>query len=137
MGRAVRQFEKEVSFRLGTREEYVTSNCMGRAVRQFDKEVSYSNKRFFKKKKRPKSRRGNCLVLPHASNGPDQVGQPILIKLTRQSRLSHALVPLLLILPPLIIVSTITVVNCYLVLLLLFSPLAHTNPPCLTIWRKL
>ena len=37
MGRAVRQFDKEVSFRLGTGVEYVTSNCMGRAVRQFEK----------------------------------------------------------------------------------------------------
>ena len=41
MGRAVRQFEKEVSFKLGTEVENVTSNCMGRAVRQFDKEVSF------------------------------------------------------------------------------------------------
>ena len=41
MGRAVRQFEKEVSFRLGPREEYVTSNCMGRAVRHFGKEVTF------------------------------------------------------------------------------------------------
>ena len=41
MGRAVRQFEKEVSFRLGIGVEYVTSNCMGRAVRQFKKEVSF------------------------------------------------------------------------------------------------
>ena len=41
MGRAVRQFEKEVSFKLGTGAENVTSNCMGRAVRQFDKEVSF------------------------------------------------------------------------------------------------
>ena len=40
MGRAVRRLEKEVSFRLGTGVEYVTSNCMGRAVRQFEKEVS-------------------------------------------------------------------------------------------------
>ena len=41
MGRAVCQFEKEVSFKLGTGVENVTSNCMGRAVRQFDKEVSF------------------------------------------------------------------------------------------------
>ena len=41
MGRAVRQFEKEVSFKLGIEVENVTSNCMGRAVRQFDKEVSF------------------------------------------------------------------------------------------------
>ena len=41
MGRAVRQFEKEVSFRLETGVENVTSNCMGRAVRQFEKEVSF------------------------------------------------------------------------------------------------
>ena len=41
MGRAVRQFEKEVSFKLGTEVENVTSNCMGRAVRQFEKEVSF------------------------------------------------------------------------------------------------
>ena len=42
MGRAVRQFENEVSFKLGTGVQNVTSNCMGRAVRQFDKEVSSS-----------------------------------------------------------------------------------------------
>ena len=42
MGRAVRQFQKEVSFKLGTGIENLTSNCMGRAVRQFDKEVSFS-----------------------------------------------------------------------------------------------
>ena len=42
MVRAVRQFEKEVSFKLGTGVENVTSNCMGRAVRQFDKEVSFN-----------------------------------------------------------------------------------------------
>ena len=42
MGRAVRQFEKEVSFKLGTGVENDTSNCMGRAVRQFEKEVSFS-----------------------------------------------------------------------------------------------
>ena len=41
MGRALRLFEKEVSFKLGTGVEYVTSNCMGRAVRQFEKEVSF------------------------------------------------------------------------------------------------
>ena len=41
MGRAVRQFEKEVSFKLGTGLENVTSNCMRRAVRQFEKEVSF------------------------------------------------------------------------------------------------
>ena len=41
MGRAVRQFEKEVSFKLGIEVENVTSNCMGRAVRQFDKENSF------------------------------------------------------------------------------------------------
>ena len=40
MGRAVRQFDKEVSFRLETGVEYVTSNCMGRTVRQFEKELS-------------------------------------------------------------------------------------------------
>ena len=33
MGRAFRQFEKEVSFKLGKWAEKVTSNCMGRAVR--------------------------------------------------------------------------------------------------------
>ena len=33
--------KKEVSFRLETGVENVTSNCMGRAVRQFDKEVSF------------------------------------------------------------------------------------------------
>ena len=32
--------KKEVSFSLETRVENVTSNCMGRAIRQFDKEVS-------------------------------------------------------------------------------------------------
>ena len=37
MGRAVRLFEKEISFRLGTGVEYFTSNFMGRAVRQFEK----------------------------------------------------------------------------------------------------
>ena len=41
MGRSVRQFEKEVSFILETGVGYVTSNCMGRAVRHFDKEVSF------------------------------------------------------------------------------------------------
>ena len=40
MGCAVRQFEKEVSFRIETGVGYVTWNCMGRAVRQFEKEVS-------------------------------------------------------------------------------------------------
>ena len=40
MGRAVRHFDKEVSFRLETGVGYVTPNCMGRAVRQFEKEVS-------------------------------------------------------------------------------------------------
>ena len=33
--------KKEVSFRLETGVEYVTSNCMGRAVRQYEKEVSF------------------------------------------------------------------------------------------------
>ena len=37
MRRPVRHFEKEVSFRLETGVENVTSNCMGRAVRQFEK----------------------------------------------------------------------------------------------------
>ena len=37
MGRAVRQFEKEVSFRLETGVENVTSNCMGSAVPPFEK----------------------------------------------------------------------------------------------------
>ena len=41
MRRAVRQFEKEVSFRLETGVRYVTANCMGRAVRVFEKEVSF------------------------------------------------------------------------------------------------
>ena len=40
-GRAVRQFDIEVSFKLGTGVENVTSNCMGRAVRQVEKEVSF------------------------------------------------------------------------------------------------
>ena len=35
--RAVRQFEKEVSLRVGTGVENVTSNCMGSAVRPFEK----------------------------------------------------------------------------------------------------
>ena len=39
MGRTVRQFEKEVSFRLQTGVGYVTSNCMGRAVRQLEKRI--------------------------------------------------------------------------------------------------
>ena len=39
MARTVRQFEKEVSFRLQTGVGYVTSNCMGRAVRQFEKRI--------------------------------------------------------------------------------------------------
>ena len=66
MGRAIRQFDKEVSFKLGQGVEilhqtvwdapsasskkegsfkpetvsgYVTSNCMGHAVRQFEKEA--------------------------------------------------------------------------------------------------
>ena len=42
MGRAVRQFDKEVSFRQETGVGYVTQNCMGQAVRQIDKEVSFS-----------------------------------------------------------------------------------------------
>ena len=33
--------EKEVGFRLGTGVEYVAWNCMGSAVRQFEKEVSF------------------------------------------------------------------------------------------------
>ena len=41
MARAVRQFEKEVSFKLGKGVENVTLNCMGRTFRQFDKEVSF------------------------------------------------------------------------------------------------
>ena len=41
MGRAVGQFDKEVSFKLGKGVEYVAWNCMGHAVRQFDKEVSF------------------------------------------------------------------------------------------------
>ena len=40
MGRAVRQFEKKVSFSLETGIENVTSKSIGRAVRQFEKEVS-------------------------------------------------------------------------------------------------
>ena len=42
MGRAVRQFEKVVSFKVEEGVENVTSICMERAVRQFDKEVSIS-----------------------------------------------------------------------------------------------
>ena len=41
MGRAVRQFDKEVSFRLETGVGYVTSNCMGRVVRPSEKEISF------------------------------------------------------------------------------------------------
>ena len=41
MGRAVHQFDKEGSFRLGTGVEYVAWNCMGRAFRQFEREVSF------------------------------------------------------------------------------------------------
>ena len=41
MGRTVRQFEKEVSFKLGSGGGHVTSNCMGRAVSQLVKEVSF------------------------------------------------------------------------------------------------
>ena len=37
MGRAVRHFEKEVSFRLETGVENVTSNCMGHTVSPFEK----------------------------------------------------------------------------------------------------
>ena len=44
MGRAVRQFEKEVGFKLGTEVGYITQNCMGRTVRQFEKEVSFTLK---------------------------------------------------------------------------------------------
>ena len=39
--RALRQFEREASLRLGTGVEYVAWNCMGHAVRQFEKEVSF------------------------------------------------------------------------------------------------
>ena len=39
MGRAVSQFEKGVSFKLGTGVENVTSHCMVRAVRQFKKKL--------------------------------------------------------------------------------------------------
>ena len=42
MGRAVRQFDREVSFKLGKELEYVTSIRMGRTVRQFYKKVSFS-----------------------------------------------------------------------------------------------
>ena len=37
MGRAARHFEKEVSFRLETGVQNVTSNCMGHTVRPFEK----------------------------------------------------------------------------------------------------
>ena len=33
--------KKEVSFKPETELRYVTSNCIGRAVRQFEKEVSF------------------------------------------------------------------------------------------------
>ena len=36
MGRAVRSSKKEVSFKLGTRVDYVISISMGRAVCQFE-----------------------------------------------------------------------------------------------------
>ena len=39
MGRAVRQFDKEVRFSLQTGVGYVTSHCMGCVVRQFEKEA--------------------------------------------------------------------------------------------------
>ena len=39
MGRTVRQFEKEVSFKLGKEVENVTSNCMGHAVHQFERKL--------------------------------------------------------------------------------------------------
>ena len=41
MGRAVRQFEKEDSFKLGIEVENVTSNCMGHAVCQLETEASF------------------------------------------------------------------------------------------------
>ena len=41
MGRAVRLFEKEVSFKLGKGVENDTSNCMRRAVPHLDKEGSF------------------------------------------------------------------------------------------------
>ena len=41
MGHAVRQYDKEVSFRLETGVGYVTPICMECAVRQFEKEVSF------------------------------------------------------------------------------------------------
>ena len=41
MGRAVRQYDKEVSFRQETGVGYATSNCMRCADRQFEKEVSF------------------------------------------------------------------------------------------------
>ena len=37
MGHAVRQFEKQVSLRLGTGVAHVTLNCMERAIHQFKK----------------------------------------------------------------------------------------------------
>ena len=42
MGHAVRQDDKEVSFRLETGVGYVTPICMECAVPQFDKEVSFT-----------------------------------------------------------------------------------------------
>ena len=41
MGRAVRSSKKEVSFKLGTGVEYITSSSMGRAVCQFEKEFRF------------------------------------------------------------------------------------------------
>ena len=39
MGRAVRQFENEVSFKQGRGVGYVISKCMGGAVRQFERKL--------------------------------------------------------------------------------------------------
>ena len=58
MGRAVRQFEKEVSFRLETMAvvsfkqgkgvENVSSNCIGRVVRQFEKRLVLNKEKGYK-----------------------------------------------------------------------------------------
>ena len=41
MGRAIPQFDKEASPRLGTGVEYVAWNCMGRAFSQYEKQVGF------------------------------------------------------------------------------------------------
>ena len=55
---------------------------------QFFLGIIFSIKRFFKKqklKKKPKSRRGNRLVLPHASYGPDNTSHKNILFVTSRS----------------------------------------------------